>query len=134
MNALSIVDSDNALGFVELDEEIDNYEHRNSEAKDDPEVNWVDGRLNQPKSESEPADVSKKSGAEASQGGWKLGNNADEDDGGNAVADSLFGNEFAKPHENNRASDHGGDGERPVGSGRSVGECGVGGDNGLVKA
>ena len=132
-NTLGVVNRNNTLRLVQLNQDKDNYQQGDSIGERNPENRRVDGQVEQAKDGKGAVGGVEESVAEVGEGARKLGDDGDEDNRGDAVADSLLGNELAEPHEEGGAGDHGGDGDEPV-EGRRLGREGdVGGDDGLVE-
>ena len=113
-DALGVVHGDDALGFVDFDQEVNDDDNAEGEADGEPEVFRVDVQVDPaPDGEGAVGGVGQ-AGDEGGHEGGDAGQDGSEDDHGGAVADSLFGHELTEPHEDGGTRHHGDDGEDPV--------------------
>ena len=95
MDALCVVNRDNALRFVDFYENVENCDHANSAGEQDPEDSWVDWKIKPTKEAERALARIKELGAKLCNGAWKTRNDTTENNGRNTVADALLSNELA---------------------------------------
>lgn len=100
MDALGVIYGDDALAFVQFNKEVDDKDERDDKTESNIENGGIHGEFEPAEDREGAVRGVAESGAQGGESLGELGDDGGENDKRDAVADSLFGDKFAEPHQN----------------------------------